>query len=383
MFLQYMALPVWLVPLLPYVRTLPGGDGWTLWYGLAMGFGTFASPLVGMLADRFLGGDRVLAICDLLAAALLALAFFVRSPVFLCILVLLALCAYMPTYSLMATIGLTHLSRTGFSRVRVFGTMGWSASGLISLLGAWLLGIDSFDTTSWIFATGSFLCALAGLCALAFVPPTAPMARGTPMSLSDALGLRAFALFRQRSFRSVMIPLFLAMLPFQWYNAYCADYLQETGFRYLTLTVNLGQIGEIGFMLLVPWILERLGFRKALTVALAVIVLRTLCFLLSFACGWRILDFGGVLVHGLIFGILVVGSQMYVAKVAPQELRGQAQGLANLITVGAGAIVSNALFGLILNMGAPGVRAWPLAYASAIALSVAVMLLLAFRRGGE
>ena len=43
MFLQYIAMPVWLVPLLPYVKSLPGGEDWALWCGLIMGFGTFTS----------------------------------------------------------------------------------------------------------------------------------------------------------------------------------------------------------------------------------------------------------------------------------------------------------------------------------------------------
>ena len=40
MFLQYMMLPVWFVPMLPYVNSLDGGSQWMLWCGLIMGFGT-------------------------------------------------------------------------------------------------------------------------------------------------------------------------------------------------------------------------------------------------------------------------------------------------------------------------------------------------------
>ena len=45
LFLNFMMLPVWFVPLLPYVKALPGGGSWGLWFGLLMGFGTFTSPL--------------------------------------------------------------------------------------------------------------------------------------------------------------------------------------------------------------------------------------------------------------------------------------------------------------------------------------------------
>ena len=80
MFLQYLMLPVWLVPLLPYVQSLDGGSEWVFACGLLMGIGTLASPFVGMFADRFLNAEKVLAVCNIAVAALLASAFFITSP---------------------------------------------------------------------------------------------------------------------------------------------------------------------------------------------------------------------------------------------------------------------------------------------------------------
>jgi len=194
------------------------------------------------------------------------------------------------------------------------------------------------------------------------------------MSVSDALGLKALVLFRNPSFCAFAALLLLAMLPFQWYNVYCAAYLKETGFKYLTLTMNLGQAGEIGFMLLVPVILARFGYKKAMLVALGALAFRNACFLGASTCGLMALDFGGILIHGLIFGILIVGSQMFIDEVAPAELRNQAQGLVNLLTAGLGVFASNFLFDRVLACGAEGAHAWPLAYAVALGLSVFAMV---------
>ena len=71
MFLLFMMLPVWFVPMFPYVQAMPGGGDWAVWCGLIMGFGTFTSPLFGMFADRFLNAERVLAVCNFLGALLL------------------------------------------------------------------------------------------------------------------------------------------------------------------------------------------------------------------------------------------------------------------------------------------------------------------------
>ena len=375
MFLQYMMLPVWFVPMLPYVQAMPGGSEWTVWCGFIMGFGTFASPLFGMFADRFLNAERVLALSCFASAALLAAAFLVTSPAALFALLLAVMLFYMPTWSLTATIGMAHLDRTGFARVRVFGTLGWVASGVFSVVGAKAFGLADFDSTHWIFAAGSAVALVLGVLSFA-LPPTPPAAKGSPMSPVDALGLRAAVLLKEPAFRRFALLLLVAMVPFQWYNVYCAAYLKETGFRYLTLTVNLGQVGEIGFMLLVPWIVGRVGFRKAMLIGLAALAFRNGCFLLSSGWGLPAFDFGGILVHGLIFGILIVGSQMHVNEVVPAELRGQAQGFVNLITAGVGVFGSNALFNAVLGSAVP--HRWPQAYALAIFLSVAVALALLF-----
>ena len=366
MFLEYMAMPVWFVPMLPYVKSLQGGENWTLWCGLIMGIGTFASPLVGMFADRRLNAEKVLAICYFASAALLSCAFFVTSPALLFVVLLATMLFYMPTWALTATIAMAHASKDAFPRIRVFGTIGWIASCVFSLAAA-AGGFKGFDSSPWIFAGGAAVTAAAGLFSFA-LPKTPPQAKGTPISVGDALGLGALVLLRDKSFRSFAILLLLAMIPFQWYNVYCAAYLKESGYQYLTTTMNIGQAGEIFFMLLVPLIFRRIGYRRALVLALAVLALRNIFFAVSSACGFAALDFCGIVVHGLIFGLLVVGAQMFVDEVAPPELRNQAQGLVNLILAGVGVFASNFLFDAILKSSSP--TPWTTAYIVAIAISL-------------
>ena len=366
MFLEYMAMPVWFVPMFPYVKSLQGGENWAFWCGLIMGIGTFASPLIGMFADRCLNAERVLAICYFASAALLSGAFFVTSPALLFVVLLATMLFYMPTWALTATVAMAHASKDAFPRIRVFGTIGWIASCVFSLAAA-AGGFKGFDSSPWIFAGGAAVLAAAGL--FSFVlPKTPPQAKGTPISVGDALGLGALVLLRDKSFRSFAILLLLAMIPFQWYNVYCADYLKESGYQYLTTTMNIGQAGEIFFMLLVPIIFRRIGYRRSLVLALVVLALRNIFFAISSAYGFAALDFCGIVVHGLIFGLLVVGAQMFVDEVAPPELRNQAQGLVNLILAGVGVFASNFIFHAILRASSP--TPWTTAYVVAIAISL-------------
>ena len=383
MFVQFLMLPVWLIPLLPYVQGLEGGKDWVFACGLLMGIGTFASPLVGMFADRFLNAEKVLAICNALTAALLGVAFFVRDPAVLFAVLLAAMFVYMPTWSVSSAIAMAHSSREAFPRIRVFGSLGWVASGVFSVVGATCFGIADFDVTPWIFASGAFSALLGAAIALT-LPATPPRAKGTPMSVVDALGFKAFALFRDPTFAAFGLLVTLAMVPFYWYVSYNAMYLAESGFKYLTLTQNLGQVGEIVFMLMVPFIVRKFGYKWALVTGLGAVMFRYACFLAAVRFGFAAGDFGGILIHGLAFGILCVGAQMYIDSAAPAELKNQAQGLVMLLTNGIGLFLSNLVFYRLLEdnliSSDPVRHAWtePFGVAFFAALAVAIAFILLF-----
>ena len=348
MFVQFLMLPVWLIPLLPYVQGLEGGADWMFVCGLLIGIGTFAAPLVGMFADRFLNAEKVLAICNALTAALLGVAFFVRDPALLFAVLLATMLVYMPTWSVSSAIVLAHASAPTFPRLRAIGSLGWVASGVFSVIGVKVFGIANFDATPWIFVAGAGAALLGALIALA-MPATPPQAKGTPMSVVDALGLKAFALFRDPTFAAFGLLITLAMVPFYWYVAYNPVYLAESGFSYLTLTQNLGQVGEIAFMLLVPFIIRKCGYKWALVLGMGAVMFRYAAFLVAVKFGLAAGDFAGILIHGLAFGILCVGAQMYIDGAAPAELKNQAQGLVMLLTNGIGLFLSNLVFHLILG----------------------------------
>ena len=346
MFLQFMMLPVWFVPMFSYVKAMPGGDHWAFWCGLIMAFGTLTSALFGMFADRFLNSERVLAICNFAGAALLAYAYTVKDPQVLFVALLLVMLFYMPTWSLTATIAMSNSTTEAFPQIRVFGSLGWVASAVFSLVGTKCFGIAKFDTTPYIFLSGAIASFLGGVLAF-FLPPTPPKAKGQPMSVVDALGLRSLVLFKRWDFAIFAVLILLAMVPFQWYNVYNGMYLKEKGFEYVTATMNLGQVFELAFMLLIPLILKKMGYKWAMVLGLGALVFRYAAFYLgATCCPWG--DFGGIFIHGLIFGLLIVGSQMYVDAAAPAELRSQAQGLIGLIMFGLGTLLSNAVFDKIL-----------------------------------
>jgi len=98
MFLQYMLLPAWFLPLAAYLDKLGVAGASRAAILSSMALGCLASPLIGMVADRHFASEKVLAVLNLLTAILLVLSAQVTSPMIVFLLLLAAMLCYMPTW---------------------------------------------------------------------------------------------------------------------------------------------------------------------------------------------------------------------------------------------------------------------------------------------
>jgi len=377
MFFQMMTYPVWFNTVVPYIRTLPGGERWVPFCGVLMGVGIFASPIVCMFADRFFDSGKVLAFCNVGAALALGAAFLTTDAAWLFVLLLVTTCLLMPTWALISAIAMTHASPASFPYIRSLGSIGWAAAAVFSMVAIWGFGFEGFDKSPWILACGGATCVVAAVIALC-LPATPPRARGSMSGLADAMGLRAFSLFKDRELRKVFFILFIAMMPFQWYFGYNTMYLDEAGFTCLNGIQSLGPLVEIGFLALLPWLYRRFGFKFSLMVGLGALAFRYLAFYIAYATGVHAVDYAGILIHGLIFGAIVVTAQMHLAERAPDALKSQAQGLVLILTSGVGDFLSILVFSRILAWSrlADGSHDWSLPFLVSIGLAVLAMVLL-------
>jgi nucleoside transporter len=382
MFLQFMTMPVWFNTFIPYFQTLPGGERWTAWCGMLMGFGMLVSPVLCMFADRLFNAEKVLAACNFVCAALLGACYFTRSPAELFFLLLAVTLVYMPTWSLVSALAMANATPATFPHIRVFGSVGWICSAVFSVAGIKFLGIENFDKSPLIFAAAAGVSVTAGVLSL-FLPATPPKGGDQPFSVADALGLKAFSLFRNKEFFVFGTILVLSMIPFQWYLSYNTMYLDEVGFRYLSLMQNLGQVGELALMLALPFIFRKCGYKWAMVGGIGALALRYAFFYAATAFKIPALDFAGILLHGVVFGMLIVGAQMYVDSIAPPELRNQAQGLVMTLTGGIGVFLSVNIFDSILKTHAlpGGGHDWsfPFLVAFAVAFVLTVLMAVFFR----
>ncbi len=346
MFLQYMLLPVWFLPLAAYLTGLNMSETEKFWILSSMALGCLASPLVGMVADRHFASERVLAVLNLLTAVMLVATTQMRSPTEVFVLLLATMLCQMPTWGLTSAIAMSHSPAEKFPQVRVFGSMGWVAAGAFSLV-AWWVFQRKIDGTEIPFYCGAGTALAAAVFALC-LPHTPPPAKGQKASPLDALGLRSLVLLKDFPFAVFILISFLMTIPFSIYWSFFSDFLRDKQFTYYTVTMNWGQVAEMGFMLLVPLVLARISLKWVMAIGLAAMVVRYLALLLGDIYDLDWLYFVAILVHGLIFGFFFVGGQIYANSKAPKELRAQAQGFLFLVNLGIGLLAGNYLASKLL-----------------------------------
>lgn len=135
MFLQYMLSAVWWVPLAAYLSHTLKLEVYQISLVLSsMAIGAMASSFIGAIADRYFAAEKILAVLNVLTGIFLLIA--ARQDAFpgLMVSVVLAMLCHMPTQSLTSTIAMQHAPAEQFPRIRMFGSVGWVASGIFSIV---------------------------------------------------------------------------------------------------------------------------------------------------------------------------------------------------------------------------------------------------------
>jgi nucleoside transporter len=378
MFLQYFTWGAWAVTMGTWLGSTLGFDGGQI--GLAYGSTAVAaivSPfLVGMLADRFFATQRVLATLHLVGGACLWLAASQTGfGAFYAWLLAHALC-FMPTLALSNSIAFAHLgdAQRDFPRVRVLGTVGWIVAGLV--IGR--LGIESTATPMRIAAVAALTLGVFSF----VLPHTPPPAKGTKVTVRDVLGLDALALLKDQAFFLFILGSFALCIPLQFYYAFTNLFLNEVGMAAPAAKQTLGQVSEVGFLLMLPWFLQRLGVRRILLVGMFAWALRYVAFAYGDAGNGAWLLYAGILLHGVCYDFFFVTGQMYVDQRAPAAIRASAQGFLALVTLGLGNFIGSWSAGQIVESRAlADGHAWTEIWLipAGMAAGVLVLFLLLFR----
>ncbi len=373
MFLQFFVWGAWSVPLGTYLGEALQFQGQQI--GLVFGTTAVAAMIspffVGMVADRYFATEKLLALLHTAGGVVL---FFVATrtafPAFYGALLLYALC-YMPTLALTNSLSFRQMDEPAreFPRIRVLGTIGWIAAGL-------LVGFLQLEDTARPLQIGAAASVALGLYCLLL--PHTPPAAATRVTARDVLGLDALKLLREPSFAVFVVGSLLVCIPLQFYYTFANPFLNEIGVVNAAGKMTLGQMSEIGFMLAMPFFFRRLGVKGMLLVGMAAWVSRYLLFAWgdNGAMVWML--YGGILLHGICYDFFFVTGQIYVDQKAPPDLRAAAQGLIAFVTLGVGMFIGSWLSGLVVDMYVAGDgHAWDRIWIVPAVWAAAVMALFA------
>jgi nucleoside transporter len=355
---------------------------------MASPIGSIVAPFfMGMIADRLFPVQRVLGVMHVFSGLFVFSAPFVAegpmasAPLFLAVLLLHMLC-YMPTVGLaMATS--FHLLRDKereFPLVRVCGTIGWIAAGI--LVSRLLQG----DTTALPMYISGMAGVIMGLYCLT-LPNVPPPGAGKKLSFRDILGLDALSQLHSRTFVVFILSVLLTSIPLATYFAYVPVFLRDANISSPAFKMTFGQMSEVLFLLMLPWFFLRLGVKGVLVAGMSAWILRYALFAIGApdAVAWMLIL--GICLHGPCYDFVYVAGQVYIDRKASRAIRAQAQGLFVLATYGIGQGLGTLAAGWIFNAimpeggGAASLQQWQLfwIFPLVFAVIVTVMFVIGFR----
>jgi nucleoside transporter len=373
MFLQYFVWGAWSVTMGTWLGERLHFSGGQI--GLAAGTTALAAMIspffVGMVADRFLATEKILAALHIAGGAIL---FYASTETefgsFYGVLLLYALC-FMPTLALSNSLSFRQMANPEreFPSIRVLGTIGWIVAGLV-------IGTLGFEATAVPMRVAAAASIALGLFCLA-LPHTPPQRTGR-VTIREVLGLDALKLLGERSFAIFFIGSFLICIPLQFYYAFANPFLNEIQVTNAAGKMTLGQMSEIFFMLVMPWFFRRLGVKWMLLVGMAAWTTRYLLFAYGDNGPLVGMLYAGILLHGICYDFFFVTGQIYVDQKAPPDLRAAAQGLIAFVTLGVGMFIGSYLSGMVVDRYAVGAgHAWDRIWLVPAAGAAGVLILFA------
>lgn len=371
-FLEFAVWGSYLISMGMFLGSHGLGDK-VFWFYTVQGLVSILMPaLMGIVADRWIPAQKTLALCHLLAGALMIVTGGVASYQlattdtlhfgWLFTTYTLSVAFYMPTLGISNSVAFSVLGQHGldtvkhFPPIRVFGTVGFIVAELfVNFIPVGGQAIQY--SAAQFYTSGIFSLILAAYC---LTLPNCPCNKGSGKTLSDALGLKAFKLFKRRDMAIFFIFSMLLGVSLQITNSYGSSFinffaqLPEYSHGFMdgwwannpTFLISISQCAEALCILMIPYCLKKFGIKGVMLIAMFAWVLRFGFF------GIGDTNFPGIIclilsciVYGVAFDFFNVSGGLYVDQQTETAQRSSAQGLFMLMTNGIGASVGTFIAG--------------------------------------
>ena len=381
-FLQFAVWGAYLTSMGNYLGSIGLGQQIGLFYAM-QGFVSILMPaIMGIIADRWIPAQKLLGISHLIAAIFLGAAGYYGmqhndSTDFTTLFTLYSLSVmfYMPTIALSNSVAYSALINNNFDTIktfppiRTFGTIGFIVAmlfvnfagfenGNFTLNFSNSQGFVSFQNTYAQFFVSAFLGIV--LFAYSFTLPHCPTNKSNEkQTLSDALGLKAFALFKDKKMAIFFVFSMLLGISLQITNGYAnpfitsfkdiPQYADSWGANNANALISLSQVSETLCILLIPFCLKRFGIKKVMLMAMFSWFLRFGLFAVGDPGSGVWMFILSMIVYGVAFDFFNVSGSLFVDQETDANIRSSAQGVFMMMTNGLGSTIGMLVAGEIVN----------------------------------
>lgn len=363
-FLEFAVWGAYLTSMGTYLAGVGLGShiGW--FYSVQGIVSIFMPALMGILADRWIEGQRVLSLCHTLAGIFMIAASCYgfqagANPDFSTLFTLytLSVAFFMPTIALSYSVAYSALEKAGMDTVKAFPPIRvWGTVGFIVTM--WVVDLCGLQSTSGQWMVSGCLSLVMAAYSLT-MPRMRIQKDGTKKSLAEALGLNAFRLFLNP--RLAVFLGFAMLLGFclQISNGYAnpfitsfggiAEYQSTFGVQHANILISLSQVSETLCILLIPFFLSKFGIKKVVLIALMGWVLRFGFFGLGNPGGGVWLFLLSMVVYGVAFDFFNISGSLFINQETDESIRSSAQGLFMMMTNGLGAFIGTLVAQAVIN----------------------------------
>ncbi|PYJ57171.1 MAG: MFS transporter [Verrucomicrobia bacterium] len=345
-------------------------------FGIASVVGIFFS---NQFADRNFSAEKFLAFSHLVGGLALIGAAFAKdfTPFFLCFL--LYGLFYVPTISVTNAVAFAHLKDPArdFGLVRMGGTVGWI---VVSWPLIFLLSANSTVTEMrWIFLVGAIIS--FALAAFSLTLPHTPPKKAGEGAAESLAWLEAVKLL---GVPYVLILFIVTLIDSTIHNGYfvlIGGFLRNTikiPDNWINAITTIGQVAEIVTMVILGGVLKKIGWKWTMILGILGHCLRFATFAFFDKPEYQALIVAVQVLHGICYAFFFATLYIFVDAVFPKDIRTSAQGLFNLLVLGAGLVIANFWFGSLKAQwtDVDGVVDYHKLFLVPTALAVAAMLLL-------
>ncbi|MBW7867232.1 MAG: MFS transporter [Brumimicrobium sp.] len=381
-FLQFAVWGAYLTSMGNYLGRIGLGAEIGLFYAMQGIVSIFMPAILGIIADRWIPAQRLLGISHFIAAiGIIATGYYGMihgaeadfSMLFLFYSISVAF--YMPTIALSNSTAYSILVSNDFNTIqhfppiRTWGTIGFIIAMLFvnfagNIQGEFMLsfshteGFMSFQNGYEQFYVSGILGIILFL--YTFTLPKVPVSSSKEKrTLSDALGLKAFALFKEKRMAIFFIFSMLLGVSLQITNGYANPYI--TGFKNIdefaqawgannaNALISISQVSETLCILLIPFFLKRFGIKKVMLMAMIAWFLRFGLFAIGDPGAGAWMFVLSMIVYGVAFDFFNVSGSLFVDLETDKNIRSSAQGVFMVMTNGLGATIGMLGAGAIVN----------------------------------